>query len=260
MFVHAAIIIHEADKLSRDAQLYIKWLMERNNQGCTKVFFCCSETSRLQHLRSISTVIQLFPPSNKEIVEVLKFIAEKECIQLQTQLAERIAENSKHNLRQAIRSFEATWHFYNEFTEDQVLLTGWEEDVANIAEKIIEEQSPRQLYIIRGKFQNLIDHNVSPDFIFTSLVGELKKRLSKEFHSKIDAFFLEYKMDIGGVLDGEKSLILLHSRYKESKGKGNIDLGKDVQHFMMIEEFTAKFMSYYKAYTNNKNLKLKEKL
>ncbi|XP_026377678.1 probable replication factor C subunit 3 [Papaver somniferum] len=156
--------------------------------------------------------------------------------------------------------FYAKYICSNEFTEDQVLLTGWEEDVANIAEKIIEEQSPRQLYIIRGKFQNLIDHNVSPDFIFTSLVGELKKRLSKEFHSKIDAFFLEYKMDIGGVLDGEKSSILLHSRYKESKGKGNIDLGKDVQHFMMIEEFTAKFMSYYKAYTKNKNLKLKEKL
>ncbi|KAI3873479.1 hypothetical protein MKW98_008131 [Papaver atlanticum] len=135
-----AIIIHEADKLSRDSQLYIRWLLERNNQVCTKVFFCCSETSKLQHLRSISTVIQLFPPSNKEIVQVLKFIAEKERIQLPTQLAERIAENSKHNLRQAIRSFEATWHFY----EDQVLLTGWEEDVANIAENIIEEQSPRQ--------------------------------------------------------------------------------------------------------------------
>ncbi|KAI3898239.1 hypothetical protein MKX03_029610 [Papaver bracteatum] len=65
-----------------------------------------TETSKLQHLRSISTVIQLFPPSNKEvIVQVLKFIAEK---------------------------------------EHQVLLTGWEEDVANIAENIIEEQSPRQ--------------------------------------------------------------------------------------------------------------------
>ncbi|KAI3949589.1 hypothetical protein MKW92_000954 [Papaver armeniacum] len=140
-----AIIIHEADKLSRDSQLYIRWLLERNNQVCTKVFFCCSETSKLQHLRSISTVIQLFPPSNKEvIVQVLKFIAEKERIQLPTQLAERIAENSKHNLRQAIRSFEATWHFYNEFSEDQLLLTGWEDDVANIAENIIEEQSPKQ--------------------------------------------------------------------------------------------------------------------
>ncbi|RZC57259.1 hypothetical protein C5167_004564 [Papaver somniferum] len=227
--VEPTIIIHEADKLSRDAQLYIKWLMERNNQGCTKVFFCCSETSRLQHLRSIST-----------IVEVLKFIAEKECIQLQTQpkelqktlniifdklfdLSKLHDTFSKHHHGQSIKFpvlhfDDRSYRFYakyicsNEFTEDQVLLTGWEEDVANIAEKIIEEQSPRQLYIIRGKFQNLIDHNVSPDFIFT--------------------------MDIGGVLDGEKSSILLHSRYKESKGKGNIDLGKDVQHFMMIEALT----------------------
>ncbi|XP_026409885.1 uncharacterized protein LOC113304980 [Papaver somniferum] len=121
-----AIIIHEADKLPRDSQLYIRWLLERNNQNFR---------NRTQLILKLCIL---------QIVQVLKFIAGKERIQLPTQLAERIAENSKHNLRQAIRSFEATWHFYNEFSEDQVLLTGWEEDVANIAENIIEEQSPRQ--------------------------------------------------------------------------------------------------------------------
>ncbi|OVA02925.1 hypothetical protein BVC80_9095g128 [Macleaya cordata] len=246
-----AIIIHEADKLSRDAQHYIRWLMERN-KSCNKIFFCCTEISKLQHIRSICTVIQLLPPSNKEIVEVLELIAEREGIQLPHQLAERIADNSKHNLRQAIRSFEASWQSNHKFNEDQVIMTGWEEDVANIAENIIEEQSPKQLYIIRGKLQNLIDHNVSPDFIFSSLVGELKTRVSDEVHPKIDAFYLEYKMNSGGIFDGEKSLVLLHSRYKESRGKRNNDLSKDVQHFMMIEEFTAKFMTFYKAYMKKK--------
>lgn len=42
-------------------------------------------------------------------MEVLEFIADQEGVGLTRHLAERIAENSKHNLRQAIRSFEASW-------------------------------------------------------------------------------------------------------------------------------------------------------
>lgn len=30
------------------------------------------------------------------------------------------------------------------FKEDQEILTGWEEDIANIAKNIIEEQSPKE--------------------------------------------------------------------------------------------------------------------
>lgn len=30
------------------------------------------------------------------------------------------------------------------FVEGQVILTGWEDDITNIATKIIEEQSPKQ--------------------------------------------------------------------------------------------------------------------
>jgi replication factor C subunit 3/5 len=39
----------------------------------------------------------------------LQFIAKKEGIELPLQLAEKITEKSKNNLRQAIRSFEASW-------------------------------------------------------------------------------------------------------------------------------------------------------
>lgn len=30
------------------------------------------------------------------------------------------------------------------FKQDQVILTGWEDDIANIAKNIVEEQSPKQ--------------------------------------------------------------------------------------------------------------------
>ncbi|KAF6140961.1 hypothetical protein GIB67_030172 [Kingdonia uniflora] len=241
--VYFAIVLYEADKLSTDAQLYLRWLLERS-KSCNKIFFCCSDISKLHPIKSLCTVIQLLPPSNKEIIEVLEFIAEKEGISLPHQLAQRFAVNSKQNLRQAIRSFEASWQLNSPLEEDQVILTGWEENIGNIAKNIIEEQSPRQLYNIRGKLQNLIEHNVSAQFIFDSLVGELKKNVSEEVKPKIDSLYLEYNRDTGEI-DGEKSLCTGNDA---AGGKRSTASRKNVQDFMRIEEFTAKFMSFYKCY------------
>ncbi|OMO59994.1 hypothetical protein COLO4_33974 [Corchorus olitorius] len=105
-----AIVLCEADKLSTDALLYIRWLLERY-KGSNKVFFCCSDISKLQPIRSLCTLIKLQPPSEEEIVEVLEFVAKQEGIFLPRKFAEKIADSAKNNnLRQAIRSFEACWH------------------------------------------------------------------------------------------------------------------------------------------------------
>ncbi|XP_077235100.1 replication factor C subunit 3-like [Tasmannia lanceolata] len=243
------IVLYRADKLSTDAQHYLRWVLERY-RSCNKIIFCCSDVFKLQTIRNLCMPIQLQPPSNNEIVEVLQYIAKQEGIELPHHLAVRIAENSKQNLRQAIRSFEASWQLNYLFTEDQVIVTGWEEDIANIAKSIIDEQSPQQLYFIRGKLQKFIEHNVSPEFIFSTLVGELKKHLEDHFGPKIDALYLEYNRDNGFILDGENSVVLL--RRQQQLGKRNNDpMRMNVHHFMRIEEFTAKFMSFYKSSIKN---------
>ncbi|XP_059636030.1 uncharacterized protein LOC132278243 [Cornus florida] len=186
-----AIILYEADKLSTDSLLYIKWLLERY-RGNNKVFFCCADVSKLQPIKGLCTVVHLLPPSSEEIVQVLEFIAKQEGIELPRQLAEKFSNNSKNNLRQAIRSFEATWQSNSSFKEDQEILTGWEDDIANIARNIVEEQTPKQLYIIRGKLQNLIEHNVSPDYIIKTLAEELKKQMDEQFETQINCLSEEY--------------------------------------------------------------------
>ncbi|KAH7576121.1 hypothetical protein JRO89_XS01G0000700 [Xanthoceras sorbifolium] len=220
----SGIIVCEADKLSTDALLYVRWILEKY-KGLNKVFFCCSDVSKLQPIKSLCTVVQLFPPSKEEIVEVVEFIAKQQGIELPNNLAEKIADNSKNNLRQAIRSFEASWQMSYPFEEDQVILTGWEDGITNIAKKIIEEQSPKQLYIIRGKLQNLIEHDVSLDFIF--------------------------KRDDGSMFGNEKSFVLGRTRREEAGKKLSDHMRKNVQHFLRIEEFIAKFMSWYKTVANN---------
>ncbi|KAJ8650497.1 hypothetical protein MRB53_003520 [Persea americana] len=240
------IVLFRAERLSSDAQHYIRWIMERYKGSC-KIVFCCSDASKLLLIRAVCTRIHLLPPSKGEIVRVLEHIADQEGVELPNHLAERIAENSKQNLRQAIRSLEASWQSSYPFKENQVILTGWEEDIATIAKSIIDEQSPKQLYFIRGKLQNLIEHNISPYFIFSTLVGELKKHLDPQFHPKIDALHLEYNPDNGSPLAAEKSSILLLGRQEELHKRNNDQVKVNVHHFMRIEEFTAKFMSIFKS-------------
>ena len=65
-FFSAAIILYEADKLSTDALLYNKWLLERY-RGCNKVFFCCNDVSKLQPIKPLCRVVKLLPPSKEEV-------------------------------------------------------------------------------------------------------------------------------------------------------------------------------------------------
>ncbi|CAN4110512.1 unnamed protein product [Withania somnifera] len=180
-----AIILCEADKISTDALLYIKWMIERY-EGCYTVFFCCSDITKLQPIKSICKVVHLQKPSDDE---------------------------------------------------NQEIKTGWEDDIAKIAKNIIEEQSPKQLYDVRGKLQNLIEHNVSAEFIFNTIVKELKSNLDDQFHKEVDTLKMKYN---------------INSKDHE-QGKSDNDAVKTMVHkFMKIEEFIAKFMSWYKLFVLKK--------
>ncbi|KAL6348958.1 hypothetical protein AAG906_033614 [Vitis piasezkii] len=138
-----AIILYGAGMLSMNDQLQIQSCLE-TYKGHYKVYFCSSGASKLQLIESLCTVIQILPPSKEQIIKVLEFIAKCEGIELPPRLAENIAEKSKHSIQQAIRSFEATWQLNYPFKEDQMILTGWEEELANIAKNIVDKQGPKQ--------------------------------------------------------------------------------------------------------------------
>ncbi|XP_075510946.1 uncharacterized protein LOC142546870 isoform X3 [Primulina tabacum] len=224
-----AIILYEADKLSTDALIYIKWILGKF-KGCNKVFFCCRDMSKLLPLKPLCTVVQLLEPSNEEIVEVLMFIATQEGIELPQQLANKIANMSKNNLRQAIRSFEATWHFNSNLEEDQDIQTGWEYKIANLATNVIQEQSPKQLYNIRGDLQNLIEHNVAPDCICEALIKELKRNIPEQLQSQFDKLSDEHRKNYDAII----YLASSQSQHEEHGKRQNVSRN-NVQHFMMIE-------------------------
>ncbi|XP_042059850.1 probable replication factor C subunit 3 isoform X2 [Salvia splendens] len=116
-------------------------------------------------------------------------------------------------------------------TEDQDIKTGWEDKIANIAKKVVEEQSPKQLYTIRGELQNLIEHNVAPEFIFQTLKEELMKILPEQLQPPFHHLYDEYQYQ--KIHAGKKFFPLAHQ--EDELGETQNDQRKNVRKFLRIE-------------------------
>lgn len=235
--------MYEAEKLSLESVLYIKWLVEKY-KGCNKLFFCCSDESRLQPIQSYCTTVRLSSPSTQQIVKILEYIVQEEGIKLSHESIKSIVLRSKNNLRQAIRSLEATYRNKNALNDDDLVLTGWEDDILNIARNIITEQSPRQLYAIRKKLQSLMIHDVPPDFIYKSLVANLTSLVDDSLCSGVTKLGKDYTK--GGEIKFEGVKHYAQNKQGGSDEKNNKLTKKNAMNYLKVEEFIAKFMSWYK--------------
>lgn len=245
-----AIIIYEAERLSTELLMYIKWMLERYIKGCNKVFFCCSDESKLQIVKPLCNTFRLSPPSTQEIVEVLKYIGKEEGKELSPEFLVKVVEKSKNNLRQAIRSLEATCRNKDSIKEDELILTGWEDDIANVAKNILQEQSSKQLYTIHVKLQSLMIHKVSPDFVYKNLVSELNSLVDESLKPGLEKLEKEYNHNVYEMkLRSGKHSGQAHNKERELSDERNNELPKknNARSYLEVEEFIAKFMSWYKS-------------
>ncbi|XP_027357023.1 uncharacterized protein LOC113866343 [Abrus precatorius] len=248
-----AIVLCEAEKLSLESLLYIKWLLEKY-KGCNKVFFCCSDESKLEPVKPLCTTVRLSPPSCQEIVKMLEYIGIEEGIKLSRDLVKKITLRSNNNLRQAIRSLEATCRNKDSLKDDDLILTGWEEDIFSIAHKITEEQSPRQLYVIRRKLQSLMIHDVPPDFVYKFLVAELTALVDESLLSGVAKLDKEFNRASEYKFETTKQFGHPQNKQAESDEKNNESTTKKyVLTYLKVEEFIAKFMSWYKKSSEKGN-------
>ncbi|PNY17664.1 putative replication factor C subunit 3-like protein, partial [Trifolium pratense] len=169
---------------------------------------------------------------------------EEEGIKLSRESIKKIILRSKNNLRQAIRSLEATYRHKNALNEDEFILTGWEDDILNIAKNIIREQSPRQLYAIRRKLQSLMIHDVPPEFIYKSLVDDLTSLVDHSLCSGVTKLHKEYTK--GSEIKFESVKHYAQNKQGGSDERSNELTKKNAMNYLKVEEFIAKFMSWYK--------------
>jgi len=215
------LVLNEVDKLSKEAQHSLRRTMEIYSGAC-RIILCCDSVSKvLEAVRSRCLNIRINSPSKEQIVEVLEYIAKKEGLQLPTGYTGRIAQQSNRNLRRAILCFEACKVQQYPFTDNQPTQTlDWEQYISEIASDIVNEQSPKRLYMVRGKIYELLVNCIPPEVVLKRLLFELMKRLDSELKHEVChwAAYYEHRMRLG-----QKAIFHL-------------------------EAFIAKFMSIYKKF------------
>ncbi|EFJ13022.1 hypothetical protein SELMODRAFT_121188 [Selaginella moellendorffii] len=215
------LVLNEVDRLSKEAQHSLRRTMEKYSAACRLILCCTSASKVIEAVRSRCLNVRINAPSEDEITKVLQFVAKKEEIRLPPAFAGRIALHSNRNLRRAILSLEACKVQQYPFTENQpVQTTDWEQYIVEIASDIVNEQSPKRLFIVRGKLYELLVNCIPPEIVLKRLLVELMKKLDSELKHEVChwAAYHEHRMQLG-----QKAIFHL-------------------------EAFVAKFMSVYKKF------------
>jgi replication factor C subunit 3/5 len=124
-------------------------------------------------------------------------------------------------MRRALLSLEACKVAQYPFKDDQAIqTTDWELYIAQIAREAMSDQSPKQLFVIRGRLYELLVNAISPELILRRLAQELQGKLDAELKYEVAAYaaHFEHRLQLG-----QKAIIHL-------------------------EAFVARFMALYKKY------------
>jgi len=215
------IILTESDKLSKDAQHALRRTMEKYSATC-RLVLCANSTSKIiPAIRSRCLNVRVSAPTNEEIVGVLQLVCKKEGLNLPSQLAEKIAEKSRRNLRRALLMTETCKVENYPFSDSQTIpLPDWEVFVTETASLILAEQSPNRLYEVRKRLYELLSHCVPPESIFKGLLRELLRNVDGEL---------------------KPMLVALTAYHEHRLNQGS----KQIYH---LEAFVASFMSIYKQF------------
>jgi len=215
------LVLSEVDRLSREAQQSLRRTMEKYSAACRLIMVANNASKVMDPLRSRCMCVRVAAPTDLQVMEVVRTVARKENIALPDAFASRLVAHSQRNLRRALLSFEVSKVQNYPFADtQQVTLADWEAYVGEIAGDMLREQSPKQLYLVRGKLYELLANCIPPELIVKGLVGELCRKLDDDVKREVveQAAHYEHRLQ-----EGQKAIFHL-------------------------EAFVARFMSAYKTY------------
>jgi len=180
------LVLDDVDSLTREAQHALRRTMEKYSAACRTIMLCNNLSRVLEPVRSRCLCVRVPAPSLDEVQKVLLHVAAEERLHLPAKLAARVAFASQRNLRKALLALEACKAHQYPFTEDQeVQLADWELYVAEIAELIIAEQTPKRLYEVRSKIYELLINCIPGSLVLKTLALALCRRLDDQLKGKV---------------------------------------------------------------------------
>ena len=218
------LVLNQADHLTDEAQAALRRTLEKYTATTRVVLVANSLCRIIAPLRSRCLGIRVASPTEPEIKEVLLKIAAEERQNLTPLLLQRIVSSSNRNLRRAIMIMQTAFIQHGKLADDcQIPVPEWEKYVREITTNVLEEQSPKQLKLVRGKLYEVIANCISPTTIFITLTRELLARIDPTM---------------------KPWLINEAAKYELTMKSGS-------KHIIHLEAFIAKFMSGFKDFTNN---------
>ncbi len=221
-FTFKVLMINEVDSLSRHAQHALRRTMEKFSKTCRLVLVCNNLSKVIDPVRSRCICIRVKAPQAEEIQSVLKSVAKKEHLTLPDGLCARIGQHANRNMRRALLALETCKVSQYPFDDNQTIhVPEWELYVQEIAGDILRDQTPKNLFLVRGKLYELLINCIPADLIFRELCTALLSKLDDElkYETVKHAAFYEHRLQKG-------SKAIFH-----------------------LEAFVARFMATYKEWT-----------
>lgn len=148
--------------------------MEKCTQSCRQIQ-CCDRLSQiLPALRSRCQQIRVPQNTESKQSEQVEQVVEKKKLQLPNTYKNEIIKKSQGNARRCLFMLESCSIDTSLITKNQVQIPEWQEFISNdIIPRLLEEQTPQQLIILRGKCYQLLTNCIDSSTILTDIVYKL---------------------------------------------------------------------------------------
>mmetsp|Transcript_15566 Transcript_15566/g.39581 ORF Transcript_15566/g.39581 Transcript_15566/m.39581 type:complete len:376 (+) Transcript_15566:104-1231(+) len=218
---YKVLLINDVDRLTRHAQHALRRTMEKYSKQCRLVMTCTNLSKVIDPVQSRCICVRVKAPGEEETLKVVQQVAQKEHLTLPETFAGKIAKGSSGSLRKALLTLETCRVNGYPFKEEETLPSPeWELFVKDVAAMMLREQTPKQLFLVRGKLYELLINCLPPSLILSQLVQELMLKLDDTLKVQTisAAAMYEHRLQLGS---------------------------KPIFH---LEAFVAKFMALYKAF------------
>lgn len=161
------IVIHEADKLTNEAQSALRRTMEKYSSNCRIIMIANDLSNIIDPLQSRCFSIRLSLPKDDDIANILKTIAKKESVNPTEQFYRDIIEKSNYNLRLSISALQLL--SLGEGSEISYSLP-FQKDINDIIDVINKNKSAKGIEEIRKSLFELLIRGLNYTTIINHIV------------------------------------------------------------------------------------------